>query len=876
MRRRLKIRTGVARIIWICCLTVFFTSVGTIGVFYYFFGDELIADAVRRVVERTVGYRVSLTGIRLVSPSEVSVEGMGLVIGSTVFSSGPAILEFRLGLNPALAIKKVSVRNPSVLLDMSGGGGDGDRIIRTLMKMDIVVTDGDFVVSDKAGKYTFRGMDISYERDITGATLAFEGSALNEGGGNGPILNGPFNGRVHVSGTYPDVTVRGKIKTEGSGYRIGEYVFWGNRLDAHVRLDRDIIEATDVSITGLSITNGVRGLHLDGITAAGEMINESDGPFKLSDVRLAAPRIGDVSLDLIVKKGGTWEVAAASDSLTLSGENLKRLGDFVPGFFGGWGTKGKVRGALTMGSFDGDDGNIAGTFEGGLIKTGFSSPDSLYLGDGISGTVRLHFRDDVRRGFAFDAEIDAHDFGLLLADLFVNFEKKRISVRTSGRLVEEDGVKDLKCEVSIPSVLSASLSGDLDFGASEARGDLTYHLTTSSLSDAFDLFFRDFFRNRISWLYTGTVAGSLTSRGTAGGNLSAPRISGNLTVAGSSIDLPDIDTRIEGISASLPFSLDLSGGSKDDARRSFSPDDFGEVAFSHATVGGVDIAGITVSPALIENALVFRDDIVISVSGGSVTVGKFSGTDIFSEDRTVGFSLDVEGVDIVRLFPKEELVNLEGVISGRLPDVRIAEKKLFTSGYLTATIFKGKINVENIWAQDIFDAGRRFGCDVTFSGIDLGVLTQTIDVGRVTGIAEGAVSDLIFSYGSPERFVFDVSTVNKRGVPKRVSVDFVNKLTILGSGSTLLSGVLKGGISRFISDYNYSKIGIHLELKNDYFTLRGTIHEGDKEYFIKRSGLTGINVINQNPNNRILFDDMVRRLERINVKDTEDIRIETK
>ena len=104
----------------------------------------------------------------------------------------------------------------------------------------------------------------------------------------------------------------------------------------------------------------------------------------------------------------------------------------------------------------------------------------------------------------------------------------------------------------------------------------------------------------------------------------------------------------------------------------------------------------------------------------------------------------------------------------------------------------------------------------------------------------------------------------------------VNKLTILGSGSTLLSGVLKGGINRFIHDYSYSKIGIHLELTSDYFTLRGTIHESGKEYFIKRSGLTGINVINQNPNNRIRFDDMLERLERINVSDTENIKVETK
>jgi hypothetical protein len=219
---------------------------------------------------------------------------------------------------------------------------------------------------------------------------------------------------------------------------------------------------------------------------------------------------------------------------------------------------------------------------------------------------------------------------------------------------------------------------------------------------------------------------------------------------------------------------------------------------------------------------------------------------------------------------------LKGEISGDLPVVGVAGKKLFTSGYLTATIFKGTVRIEKIWGQDLLDAGRRFGCDVTFTGVDLGALTQTIDVGRVTGIAEGYISDFVFSYGGPERFVFDISTVDARGVKKRVSVDFVDKLTILGSGSTLFSGVLKGGIKQFIHDYNYSKIGIHLELKNDYFTLRGTIHEGGTEYFIKRSGLTGINVINQNPDNRIRFNDMMGRLERINVKDTEDIRVETK
>ncbi len=877
MNRKVKTKTSAARIIWICCLTVFFTSVATIAVFYYFFRDELIEDAVRRVVERTVGYQVLLTGIRLESPVRVSVEGMDLVVGSTVFSSGPASLEFRLGLDPAISIRKVSVRNPSVSLDISqGGGGEADRIIRTLMKMDIVITDGDLVITDKAGRSGFYGLDMSYERGIMGATLTIEGSARTEGKGDGLILDGPFSGRLHVSGTYPDVTARGVIAARGSGYLVDDYLFSWDRVNANVRVDRETIEATDVSMTGLSITNSGRELQLDSIAATGEMKNETDGPFTLSDVKLSAPRVGEVSLELLVNERGAWKVTASSDALTLSGENLRRLGRFVPETFSGWGATGKARGTLTMGTVDTEDGSITGNLDGSLINAGFSSPDSLYLGDGVSGTVKLQFRDDVKRGFLFNAETDVHGFGLLLSDFFVNFEKKRISVRASGRVAEEGGVNDLECEVSIPAVLSAHVSGDVDFSPSGAKGDLTYRLTASSMNDAFGLFFRDFFRNRIAWLYTGTVAGTLSSRGSVTGNLSAPRVSGNVTVAGGSIDLPDIDTRFEEISVSLPFSFDLSGGHKSDPGRRLNPGDFGEVAFSRAVVGGIEIGGITVSPALAGNALAFREDVVLPVSGGSIKIGSFTATDIFDGNRTVSLSLHVKGVSVAGIFPKEKSVNLQGELSGDLPEVRIAEKKLFTSGYLAATIFKGTVKVENIWAENIFDAGRRFGCDVSFTEIDLGALTQTIDMGRVTGIAEGEISNLVFSYGGPERFVFEVSTVDKRGVPKKVSVEFVDKLTILGSGSTLLSGVLKGGINRFIHDFSYSKIGIHLELKDDYFTLRGTIHQGDKEYFIRRSGLTGINVINQNPDNRIRFEDMIQRLERINVKDTKDIRVETK
>ncbi len=305
----------------------------------------------------------------------------------------------------------------------------------------------------------------------------------------------------------------------------------------------------------------------------------------------------------------------------LSSANLRRLGDYMPEFLAGWGITGRAKSLLTMGTVDAGDRSIAGNLEVDLVNAGFSSPDSGYLGQGITGSARIQFRDDIREGFFFNGELTAHDFGLLLSGLFVNFEKHRISLKASGRLKDDGGVKNFTGEVSIPSVLSADIFGDIDSGRAGMSGDLSYRMKVRDMAAAYDILFRNYFMNRIAWLYTGAVAGSLNSSGRIGGNLAAPRVSGRLDIVGATLDFPGISTKVEGISASMPFSFDLSDGSNKDATPELIPGDFGEVTVSHAMLGGVDIGAVTLSPALTKNAFALKDTVVVSAAGGSVTIG---------------------------------------------------------------------------------------------------------------------------------------------------------------------------------------------------------------------------------------------------------------
>ena len=72
---------------------------------------------------------------------------------------------------------------------------------------------------------------------------------------------------------------------------------------------------------------------------------------------------------------------------------------------------------------------------------------------------------------------------------------------------------------------------------------------------------------------------------------------------------------------------------------------------------------------------------------------------------------------------------------------------------------------------------------------------------------------------------------------------------------------------RFIRGFRYEKLGILSTLRNDTFTLNGTIREGGVEYLVKKPALFGISVVNREPDKVISFKEMTSRLKRVGQSD---------
>jgi hypothetical protein len=102
-----------------------------------------------------------------------------------------------------------------------------------------------------------------------------------------------------------------------------------------------------------------------------------------------------------------------------------------------------------------------------------------------------------------------------------------------------------------------------------------------------------------------------------------------------------------------------------------------------------------------------------------------------------------------------------------------------------------------------------------------------------------------------------VENDSKAPGPKRISLEAVEKISILGGGGSIPF------FGRMFKEFPYRRIGMSCSLKNDLFALHGLIKKDGREYLVERGFIRGVDVINRNPHGKISFKDMLDRLKRI-------------
>ncbi len=287
----------------------------------------------------------------------------------------------------------------------------------------------------------------------------------------------------------------------------------------------------------------------------------------------------------------------------------------------------------------------------------------------------------------------------------------------------------------------------------------------------------------------------------------------------------------------LAGAYDLSGSCKD-----FSLS-WAEVKSPVLLLGPLELEGKTCPPKLFLEPFswsLFRGN--LESSGGAGDIGQK--TFFLKETELKGLRPDLP--------PPWKSLSPE--ISGHFTRVTFAKGRLEGKGLLKVRLAGGELIIKDFF----FEPGvlPRYGGDITFSGLDLTLLSKALGFGLITGRLRGKVRHLVMVGKLPASFELWLEDDPSYRGKRRISLKAVRQMAELGGGRATL-------LVPFAKSLRYQRLGLYCRLENDVFYLKGLIKEGGKEYLVKGPKLFGVDVINQNPGGAISFKEMVRRLKRV-------------
>jgi len=358
------------------------------------------------------------------------------------------------------------------------------------------------------------------------------------------------------------------------------------------------------------------------------------------------------------------------------------------------------------------------------------------------------------------------------------------------------------------------------------------------------------------------VAGQMAFDLKLDGKLDALSAVGELSLKGGELrakspKLPNFnDWRIGPIALNLPLQIHLAEGK---AAASAVP------RTGTLTIEGIRFAGQTIAPiattiSLSNNALRLHQPIRLGLFGGVIEIENLWWPDLLNDPKRVSFSAETKRLKLEEVTQAMNWPRFSGTLTGSIPEVQSSENLLRTRGEIQAELFGGRIRMSKLEIDNPFSGLASLKLDAKLNDIQLEQLTQTFAFGRISGTLEGSIDNLVLTDGQPSELNADLHSVD-RGGEQRISVEALNKITVLSSGED--AGALYGGLASFFDSFRYSKLGFRAALKNDRLTLRGVETRGDQEFLVVGSFLPPtVNIVSHTQN--VAFSELVRRLERIN------------
>jgi hypothetical protein len=502
-----------------------------------------------------------------------------------------------------------------------------------------------------------------------------------------------------------------------------------------------------------------------------------------------------------------------------------------------------------------------------LDQVAFQSPDVRYAGEKLSLGLHLTATQSMNdKGWTTSVEGSAVKGGLLYDRIYIDLQKNSLQFQFQGDYDVPDRTINLSgFKFALKDLLSLEADGQLSDPMLHGPCHFRVRLPRMPLKPAFQLLLKEPLEQEVPFLADLNTGGELTAEMDFQKEGEGWRLFGRCSWRDGEI----LGKRfaLEGIELNLPFWGESRRVSLDpslEARLPYSKDfpKEGSLLVHSVALPYLPKQSFAARASIAPNIISFTLQDPVKVPGGEIEFDPISikGLYTLSPSFVTGATLRESNLTplLLEVWPHP----VQGTIQGRLNVVTFDGDRIRTKGNVNIRAFGGEILLSDLGASGVLGSTPTVLLDATWRDLNLAELTAGTPFDKVEGILQGQVKHLETVGSEPQRFELFLETVRTKGVPQKISVKALENIARIGGGGSPFIG-LAGALTSLFKEFPYDKIAIRASLENDVFKIGGPLREGDKVYLVKRSGFSGVNVINQNPNQRISFKDMMNRIKRV-------------
>jgi hypothetical protein len=233
----------------------------------------------------------------------------------------------------------------------------------------------------------------------------------------------------------------------------------------------------------------------------------------------------------------------------------------------------------------------------------------------------------------------------------------------------------------------------------------------------------------------------------------------------------------------------------------------------------------------------------LPIFDGALAIDHFVMGNLGAPDMEVAFKGAIEPISMSQLAKAFGWPEFSGQLAAQIPGVRLKDNLLTFDGNVESHVFGGRVTGSNLRLQDPLGNFPQFFADVRARDLDLGLVTQTFEVGSITGKLEADILGLQLFAWSPVAFDARLATPSGDKSRHRISAKAVSSLSNVGGGGGGVVQALQSGVLKFFDEYNYDKLGITCRLRGDVCEMSGVEAAPNGYYIVKGKGLPRIDIV---------------------------------